>query len=367
MHCRTSGTPDRAPGRTGPHQPFRSPAVFSRILATAGLLLCGMALARADEVYIAYDGANNTIQQYASGQISGDSYNGTTFTQTSLAADSGLAFDSSGDLFVANSGNNNITEYNPAGQLIRTISTSAINNPAALAFDQFGDLYVANSGNGNILKFTPSGISTSTSTVFSSGVGSPNGLAFDSQGNLYVSNIGGSIIYKIAPTGGTPSTFISPGDFSTINHPRGIAFNSQGDLFVANADSSLNDIEEFSPSGVAMGVFASSSAGLDTPDGIAFDSSGDLYVVNFSHTGPENETSPGSSAAFEFSPTGVLLQAFNDNTSSDLEDGGYIAIETNSGSPVLGGSVPEPSVAGLFVLGTASFCGFSWMRRRRRV
>jgi hypothetical protein len=129
----------------------------------------------------------------------------------------------------------------------------------------------------------------------------------------------------------------------------------------------------FSSTGLPEGVFANSSEGLDTPEGLAFDSSGDLYVVNFSHTGMENELTPGSSSAFEFSPgqftdgelTGgaTLLQAFNDNTDSDLEDGGAIAIETNSGHPLLQ-AVPEPASAALLMLGAASFAGAAWRRRR---
>jgi sugar lactone lactonase YvrE len=367
MNRRRRGTPKRAPGGTE--------SKWTRLFGAAFVVLLGVAgVARADDVYIAYDGANNTIQDYASGDISGDSYNGGTFTSTGLAAESGIAFDSQGDLYVANGGNNTITEYNSGGGLIATISSGQLNNPNGLAFDQYGDLFVGNSGNGEVLEFTPSGLASSTPTVYASGLGSPNGLAFDSAGNLYVADYADSVIWQVPASGGSPSEFISPGDYSTINHPHGIAFDSAGNIYVANSDSSVNDIEVFSPTGSAEGVFATSSEGLDTPDGLAFDSSGDLYVVNFSHTGPENETSPGSSSVLEISPgqftggelTGgaTLLEAFNDNTDSDLEDGGYIAIETNSGQPLLQ-SVPEPSSAALLGAGLAASAGLVWARRRR--
>jgi DNA-binding beta-propeller fold protein YncE len=367
MSRRRPGTPEWAPGRTESKR--------TRLFVAALILLLGAAgVARADSVYISYDGANNTIQDYTSGDISGDSYNGEMFTNTSLAAESGIAFDNQGDLYVANGGNNTITEYNSSGVLIATISSNQLSNPNGLAFDEYGDLFVGNSGNGEVLEFTPSGLASSTPTVYASGLGSPNGLAFDSAGNLYVADNSESIIWEVPASGAAPSEFISPGNYSTINHPRGIAFDSAGNLYVANSDSSVDDIEVFSPAGSPEGVFADSSEGLDTPDGLAFDSSGDLYVVNFSHSGPENETTPGSSSAFEFSPgqftdgelTGgaTLLQAFNDNTQSDLEDGGYIAIENNAGVPLLD-PVPEPSEADLVMAGSAAFAGIAWGRRRR--
>jgi sugar lactone lactonase YvrE len=351
--------------------------LLSKFLIALAALLCGAHAARADDVFVVFDGASDQVQEYASGEISGTSYNGTAVTQSNLSAPSGIAFDGNGNMYVSNSGNSTITEYNSGGTFLRTISTPMLSNQSALAFDQFGDLYAANSGDGNVLEFTPAEVLTSTPTIFSSGLGSPQGLAFDSQGNLYVSDYANAKVWEIPSTGGTPSTFINSGDYSTINHPKGIAFDSQGNLYVANADSSLNDIEEFSSQGVAEGVFASSSEGLSNPDGLAFDSKGDLFEVNFGHPGyPEND-SPilGFSQADEFAPGefsngvltgGQLLESFNDNTAdpSGLEDGGYIAIESDSGVPLLG-PIPEPSTWGLSVLSAASFAGFAWIRRRR--
>jgi sugar lactone lactonase YvrE len=339
----------------------------------AAAVQAGGLWARADNIYISYDGANNTVQEYASSDISGDSYNGETFTNTNLAADSGIAFDGYGDLYVANGGNNTITEYNPGGTLIATISSNLLNNPGGLAFDQYGDLFVANSGNGEVLELTPSGLASGTPTVYTSGLGSPAGLAFDSAGNLYVADKAESMVWEVPVGGGAASEFIGPGNYTTINHPQGLAFDSAGNLYVANSDSGVDDIEVFSPTGMPEGVFANSSEGLVSPDGMAFDSSGNLYVVNFSHTGEEGEVTPGSSSAFEFSPGqftngeltggGTLLQAFNDNTDSDLEDGGYIAIETDSGKPLLA-VAPEPSSTALLLLGAATFAGAAWRRRR---
>jgi len=113
-----------------------------------------------------------------------------------------LAFNSAGDLFVANKGIGNgpspsISEITPSGT--QTTFATGFTDPKGLAFDIVGDLFVADNATGNIYEFTPGGVRS----TFASGVYG-NGMAFDSAGNLYVSD--GSTIYKYTP-GGAQSTF----------------------------------------------------------------------------------------------------------------------------------------------------------------
>ena len=54
-----------------------------------------------------------------------------------------LAFDASGNLFVANSGNDTVSEFAP-GSTTPTATLSGLNRPIALAFDASGNLFVAN-------------------------------------------------------------------------------------------------------------------------------------------------------------------------------------------------------------------------------
>ncbi len=56
----------------------------------------------------------------------------------------GLAFDSSGSLYVANAGNNTIEKFDPSGAGLLFSSTNALFEPEGLAFDSGGNLYVAN-------------------------------------------------------------------------------------------------------------------------------------------------------------------------------------------------------------------------------
>ena len=81
--------------------------------------------------------------------------------------------------------------------------------PWALAFDSSGNLYVANDGNNTVSKFAPG--STTPSATYSAGLSDPVALAFDSSGNLYVANDGNNTVSEFAPGSTTPSATYSPG------------------------------------------------------------------------------------------------------------------------------------------------------------
>src|SRR4030095_5918346 len=105
-------------------------------------------------------------------------------------------------------------------------ATTNLSSPRSLAFDATGMLYVANSGNGTIWRFASDG----SSSLFASGplLNDPYGLAFDSAGTLHVSNFAGDSVIRITPNG-TPSTFLAG-----RGNPYGLALDSSGILFVAS-------------------------------------------------------------------------------------------------------------------------------------
>ncbi len=195
----------------------------------------------------------------------------TTFVTEGLNSPTGMAFDSRGNLYVANYTANTISEISPAGVVTTFVnSNQGLKNPIAVAFDANGNLYVANTT--SISKVTPGGV-VSTFVNFNYGA-DPWGLAIDASGNLYVSFYGDGFIAKVTPEG-AQSIFVNSNQ--GLDLPRGLAVDASGNLYVANGFG--NTISKVTPAGV-VSTFVSSTEGLNGPLGLAFDTSGNLYIAN---------------------------------------------------------------------------------------
>jgi sugar lactone lactonase YvrE len=181
-----------------------------------------------------------------------------------------MAFDQSGFLYVGDMINERIRKLEGEGalSLVTTFagngkqgdvngpaSSAEFNIPGGIAFDPSGNLYVADTYNFSIRKITPSGtVSDFAGSKINSGYlngtgtgaefSNPVAIASDSLGNLYVSE--GSInncIRKITPAGvvttltGTQAAGFADGNLGTaiFNNPAAIAIGPKGNLFVADA------------------------------------------------------------------------------------------------------------------------------------
>ncbi len=267
---------------------------------------------------------NLLVANYTTGDIYEYTPGGTQSTFASgMANPVGLAFNSTGDLFVGNSANNgggefgNITEITPGG----TQSTFASGiDPQAIAFNAAGDLFEADYDSGNIYEFAPNG----TRTTFASGFNFPISITFNSTGNLFVGSgygNGNGVITQITP-GGTQTTFASG-----LNFPQALAFNNMGNLF--EADNGSGVVNEFTPGGT-QSTFTS----INDPSKLAFNSAGDLFV------------SSGLGAIYEVAPGGTQTT---------------FATASGSLSGLAFAPVPEPSVMALAGLGAV---GLIFRRRK---
>jgi DNA-binding beta-propeller fold protein YncE len=202
------------------------------------------------------------------------------FAFSSVAGADGLALDSAGNLYVANSGAENVAEFT-TNAVSSTFATTAA--PYGLGFDSAGNLYVANPYESIISKFTPNG----NASTFASDPGSgmvlnfPEALALDSAGNVYVVSQNLTTIEKFT-TNGSPSVFAT-NNLSDAFGP-GLAFDKAGYLY-AELPTGYQTycIEKYAPNGAAT-LFASDPGDgsvLDVPQGMAFDSAGNLYVANY--------------------------------------------------------------------------------------
>ena len=258
-----------------------------------------------------------TIDTVAGSSAVGD---GGPALAASLSDAEGIAADSAGNIFIADANDHRIRKIAPDG----TISTVAgdgfagfrgdggpasqarLNTPYGIAADSSGNLYVADLGNNRVRKIGSDGtISTVNGT---DKFLAPRNVALDSAGNLYVSEFGGHRVRRIAPDGtistiagtGTPG-FAGDGGAAKsaeLAYPAGLAFDSAGNLYVA--DSSNNRVREVAASGMIVTVLGTGDPGstlpnqLNVPTGVAIDSAGNLNVAD-SGNGRVQQLSPSGS------------------------------------------------------------------------
>ena len=246
----------------------------------------------------------------------------TTFATSGLNTALGLAFDATGSLFVANSGNSTIEKFARNG--VGTVfASTGLNGPVGLAFDASGNLFVANSRDNTIEKFAPNGVGT----VFAStGLNGPLGLAFDASGNLFAANAGNNTIEKFAPNG-ADTVFASSVFPDSISVPSALAFDASGNLFAGNF---VETIVQFTPSGTKSS-FTTVPAEVE---GLAFDSAGNLLVAN-----------GGGASVLAVAPNGDQR-----TIAAGLPIATSLAVE-----PVVS-SVPEPATVLVFAIAVAGLC-----------
>ena len=269
---------------------------FTLGLAGAMLTLTTLAFRlEAQTLYVGNAGTSPKIEAFTSTGV------GSVFATNSVFGFQGLAFDSHGVLFAqdsgsqASSGNYNIERFNTSGSNLGVFGhINYGDTPRGIAFDSAGNLYVANSSNNvnnpsTIIKFTPGGARTIFAQT-STGLSGPYGLAFDAAGNLYVANTLGNFIERFSSTGVDLGIFAKGG---LIENPLGLAFDKAGNLYVANNQTGTggNSIIKITPTGV-QSTFANTL--INGAYGIAFDPTGNLYVAN-----------NGNNTVARFTPTGV--------------------------------------------------------------
>jgi sugar lactone lactonase YvrE len=222
-----------------------------------------------------------------------------------LSRPRGVAFDSSGNLFVATSPFDDVNQVfvativkiTPAG--VQSIFVTLGNYfLEGIAIDHSNNVFVFGLDQNNpplpspIFEITPGGVQS----TFGSVPGPCFGLAFDSAGNLFAADDGNQIqtIYKFTPDG-TRSVFVGPSAFTPNSGPAGLAFDRFGNLFVSTESGGLEPdaILKFTPDGTES-TFAT---GLNYPRGLAFDRAGNLFVAELIQTGPGD--------ILKFTPNGV--------------------------------------------------------------
>jgi sugar lactone lactonase YvrE len=177
-----------------------------------------------------------------------------TGSAASFAFPSAVAVDSGGNVYVTDYSNDTIRKITPGGAVTTlaglpgspgsadgTGSAAHFYHPGGVATDSNGNVYVADSDNNTIRKITSAGVVTTLAggAVFSS----PEGVATDSAGNVFVADTLAGVIRKITPAGavttlaGLPSNPASAdgtGSVARFFFPTGVATDSSGNVYVAD-------------------------------------------------------------------------------------------------------------------------------------
>ena len=288
----------------------------------------------------------------ANGTYAGD---GGPAISASLDTPNGVAFDSSGNMYIADTGNNVVRKVNTSG----TISTVAgntysayagdggpatsasLSSPTSVAVDSAGNLYIADANNNCIREVTTDQnihtVAGQCSYALYQGDGGPAlqaklnkpySIALDAYGDLFISDTENEVIREVTPDGiihlvaGTPGTTgfqEGPALQAKFNSPSGISMDASGSIYIA--DKSNFRIRKLLPSGNVVTVAGTGSPGYSGDNGpatsaklyfapgVGTDSSGNVFIADLQNQVVRQLTISNASSLPSVSKGGVVSAA----------------------------------------------------------
>ncbi len=266
------------------------------------------------------------ITTVAGNGVSGDNGDGQLAPAAQLTDPLGLAMDRSGNLYIADELNERIRKVNAQTGIISTVAgngtagalgdngpatAAQLNGPSDVDVDSSGNLYIADTGNHRIRRVDPT--SGAISTLAGNGSGgfagdggpataaalfNPTGVASDSNGNVYIADFSnrrirkvstGGLITTVAGTGGTYSGDGGLAVVSGIDSPLGVHVDSANDLYIAEggrirkvsvSTGIITTLAGGMPEGYSGDGGAATAARLAAPFTATLDPSGNLYVAD---------------------------------------------------------------------------------------
>jgi uncharacterized repeat protein (TIGR01451 family) len=270
--------------------------------------------------------SSGVVTRIAGTGVSGQSGDGGPALSAQLNSPNGVAVDSLGNVYIADSNNERVVKVDASG-VITTVAGSGsccyggdggpatiaqLYYPTGVAVDAAGNLYIADSNNQRVRQVNAAGIITTVAgsgNIGYSGDGAaataaelyyPEGVAVDASGNLYIADSGNYRV-RMVSAGGTITTVAGVGTCcysgdggaatkAQLDSPSGVAVDAAGDLYIA--DRYNGRVREVSSSGTISTVAgnggygysgdgaAAGSAAFRYPEGVAVDASGNLYIAD---------------------------------------------------------------------------------------
>jgi uncharacterized repeat protein (TIGR01451 family) len=268
------------------------------------------------------------ISTVAGTGVAGYSGDNVQATATELNAPQGVAVDAAGDLYIAEAANYRVRKVAPNGTITTVAGTgtsshtgdggaataATLSQPTSLAIDAAGNLYIADSGanevrmvnsSGSIVRIAGTGnpgYNGEGHAAVATNLSYPEGLAFDSHGNLYIADRGDYRVW-VMNIAGIMNTYAGGRGFGSggdggqaasaqLTGPIGVATDYSGDLFIGDFGGVVREVNSSgiinTVAGNSVSLLPSGSDGqpaaltpLGTPWGLARDSSGDLYIADW--------------------------------------------------------------------------------------
>ena len=296
-----------------------------------------MVLDSAGNLYIADTGNHRIRKVDSSGIITtiagtgerGFGGDGRAAVAAQLWSPAGVVLDRAGNLYIADRGNHRIRKVDSSGVITTFAGTeergfggdggpavkAQLWSPSGVATDSTGNLYIADRGNQRVRKVDFLGVITTVAGTGERGFGgdgrpadqaqltSPADVAVDGAGNIYIADRGNYRIRKV-DSSGTITTFAGtgdrrfggdggPADEAHLWSPYGVAVDDAGNIYIA--DESHNRIRMVDSSGIISTVAGSGWSGyggdggpaaearLSSPYSVAVDSGGNIYIADRSN------------------------------------------------------------------------------------
>jgi len=241
--------------------------------------------------------------------LPGFSGDGGPATRAALNSPSGVAVDSFGNIFIADTDNHRVRKVSRDGNINTVAGTGVagsaidgilaisapLNGPRGLAVDSSGTLYIADSGNHRVRKVTPDGrifsVAGNGSAAYSgdggpavaAGLVEPVAVAVDAAGNVYIADKGGHRVRRVGANGlistfaGTGSPEYSgdsmPASRSGLNEPSGVATDAGGNVYIADSINQRVRVVDSS------GTIQTLAFWVDFVSGVAVDWAGNVYAA----------------------------------------------------------------------------------------
>lgn len=289
---------------------------------------------------VAVDGSGNL---YVDGyiQVVKETLSAGTYTQSVVAnglnASYDLAVDGGGNVYIADYGDNQVLkETLSAGgytqSVVANYASNGLISPFGVAVDGSGNVYISYIWEGPVLKETPSAGGYTQSVVANAannGLADPTGLAVDGSGNVYISDSFNQRVLKETPSAdGYTQSVVANAVMNGLNEPIGVAVDGSGNVYLADE---LNDRilkEDLAhPPNLPFAATVVGAASTDNPETVVVSNEGNaalIFSLPATGTNPSvpvnfdwdpsstcQQTTPGSSAAFELAPGASCTMAFD--------------------------------------------------------